>query len=191
MVPRQLGLCCINIFFPMVSVLHAHASPKSPAVISYTDIAKMPENGLNFRYAGLRNDTLLNAFDIFSESVVRAVPVRLPPMFSTPGVAVLDFDNDGDLDVYVNNGNLERFGSAAPQASNALYANQLSETGQLRFVDVTSFSGIAATGHDSTGVCVADTLKSLEKGVIDRQFRNRLVASAIAARHKYDTSARH
>ncbi len=64
-----------------------------------------------------------------------------------PGVAILDYDNDGDQDLYATNGQ---------GASNSLYRNQLVETGQLTFVDVADQAGVAAADQDSTGVCYGD-----------------------------------
>jgi len=64
-----------------------------------------------------------------------------------PGVAIFDYDRDGDLDIYVTNG---------PNASNALYSSQLEETGELTFVDVAAEAGVEAFGQDSTGVCYGD-----------------------------------
>jgi hypothetical protein len=62
-------------------------------------------------------------------------------------VALLDFDGDGDLDIYVTNG---------PGAANSLYASRLEETGTLRFEDVAKAAGVAAVEQDSTGVCYGD-----------------------------------
>jgi hypothetical protein len=64
-----------------------------------------------------------------------------------PGVAILDYDNDGYLDVYVTNG---------PGTPNSLYHNLLGRTGVLQFEDVGVASGVAATAQDSTGVCAGD-----------------------------------
>jgi hypothetical protein len=67
--------------------------------------------------------------------------------YGGPGVAVLDFDNDGDLDIYVTNG---------PGTPNSLFQNRLQESGQLTFVDVGQTSGAALTDQDSNGVCFGD-----------------------------------
>ena len=64
-----------------------------------------------------------------------------------PGVAILDYDGDGDLDIYVPNG---------PGSSNSLYSNQYNETGELTFVDVGVDSGADLTDQDSSSVCYAD-----------------------------------
>lgn len=64
-----------------------------------------------------------------------------------PGVALIDYDNDGDLDVYVTNG---------PGVANSLYANQFSESGAVTFIDVAAAAGVEATNREGTGVCYGD-----------------------------------
>ena len=64
-----------------------------------------------------------------------------------PGVAILDFDGDGDQDVYVTN---------AEGAANGLYSNQLRETGEMSFIDVASQAGADATHQDTCGICYGD-----------------------------------
>lgn len=98
-------------------------------------------------------------FSQIAEIIARP-PITIPDFFSTvrpndspqkghgaPGVALFDFDNDGDLDIYVTNG---------PGAANSLFSNQLVETGNLDFVDVGSAAGVDATDQDSSGVCFGD-----------------------------------
>lgn len=66
------------------------------------------------------------------------------------GIAFLDFDNDGWLDLFVPSGT--RFDlDAQPQPSNRLYRN----TGKGNFVDVTERAGLLHDGWAS-GVAVAD-----------------------------------
>jgi hypothetical protein len=63
------------------------------------------------------------------------------------GVAWIDYDNDGFVDLYFVNG--------APGAANALYRNN---KGDGTFTDVTAPAGVAADGNSSfkTGVAVGD-----------------------------------
>lgn len=58
------------------------------------------------------------------------------------GSVVADYDNDGDIDIYVCN-----YGT-----TNILYQNQLVETGSLSFVDVTDSTAPAGSGPSQQGV---------------------------------------
>ena len=66
------------------------------------------------------------------------------PEIMGSGVALFDYDNDGDLDIYLVQG--------AGKTGNRLFKNLLSETGELRFVDVTEKAGV---GHAGIGMGVA------------------------------------
>ena len=67
------------------------------------------------------------------------------------GVALFDYDNDNDLDIYLVNGANLDSSDAAPDAMNRLYRNN----GTGRFVDVTEASGVGHRGY-GVGVCVGD-----------------------------------
>ncbi|MDE2691754.1 MAG: CRTAC1 family protein [Acidobacteriota bacterium] len=84
------------------------------------------------------------------------------------GAALFDYDNDGDLDLYLVQGNLlgnegDRTSTTTPWTGDwpprdRLYRNDLepSDDGAaVRFIDVTEESGIAATGY-GMGVVAAD-----------------------------------
>jgi enediyne biosynthesis protein E4 len=73
------------------------------------------------------------------------------PEILGPGVAMLDYDNDGDLDVYLVQGRPLEAGSALPPSLRGrLYRNDLQNadgTRRLHFTDVTEMSGIDARNY--------------------------------------------
>jgi len=119
--------------------------------VTYTDIADGDGAGITYRR------TPSDRFAV-RQAIIDAGPIPFAD-FSTvaanhplkasgaPGVALLDFDLDGDLDIYATNG---------PGTPNSLYSNQLVETGSVSFVDVGLSSGAGATDQDSSGVCYGD-----------------------------------
>ena len=64
-----------------------------------------------------------------------------------PGIAIFDYDRDGDLDLYVTNG---------PGTANSLFQSQLAQTGSLTFIDRAATAGVTAVNQDSGGVCFGD-----------------------------------
>jgi len=85
------------------------------------------------------------------------------PEMMGSGVALLDYDNDGDLDVYFVQGQMlgDKPVSAATMAprypvplTDRLYRNDMSAAG-LKFTDVTEASGIRALGY-GMGVAAGD-----------------------------------
>lgn len=87
-------------------------------------------------------------FRLFSdESAARRVPETM-----AGGVAVFDFDNDGDLDVFFANGaDLATRTKTSPGHFNRLFAND----GRGHFTDVTGRAGLRGTGFDN-GIAVGD-----------------------------------
>ena len=80
------------------------------------------------------------------------------PEITGAGAAVFDYDNDGDLDVYlVQGGALGETAGAGTSVSDRLFRNDLvgGGDGVLRFTDVTTASGIDATEY-GMGVATGD-----------------------------------
>ena len=117
--------------------------------ITFEDIASGGGAGLEFTHEfSVRADEVTKAFeDEIMDVVLEYVPAPFKP-YGVPGVAILDYDGDGDLDIYVTNG---------PGAANSLFSNQMHESGHLSFVDVATEAGAALTEQDSQGVCYGDT----------------------------------
>ncbi len=116
--------------------------------VTFHDIATDPTVGIGYRRTESARDVLFDRFKQ-PQAVLRIEDLPYTPGQSrgNPGVALFDFDRDGDLDVYVTNGH---------GTPNSLYSNQLMETGELRFKDVAAAAGVEATEQDSSGVCYGD-----------------------------------
>ena len=85
------------------------------------------------------------------------------PEIMGPGVALLDFDSDGDLDVYLLQGGMLEEGTDPAQSifppktklGNRLFENRVIPDGRLSFIDSTAKSGLGFEGV-SMGVAVGD-----------------------------------
>jgi hypothetical protein len=77
---------------------------------------------------------------------------RHAPETMAGGVALFDYDNDGDLDLFFPNGaDIRTLKKTSPKYSNRLLAND----GKGNFTDVTVKAGLAGSGY-ATGAAVAD-----------------------------------
>jgi hypothetical protein len=75
---------------------------------------------------------------------------KLMPETFGAGVAWIDYDNDGWIDVFFSNG--ADMAAGKPSPGNVLYRN----LGNGKFVDVTAKAGVAGNGMFATGVAVGD-----------------------------------
>jgi hypothetical protein len=113
-------------------VLLAAAGASAQAQIRFEDVAK--KAGLNFE---LHNG---------------AVGEFHQPELMLGGVAVLDYNNDGCMDIFFTNGaEMPSLKKTGPKYYNRLYRNNCDGT----FTDVTEKAGVAGDGY-SMGVAVAD-----------------------------------
>lgn len=133
----------VSFAFAGLLVLGASALAQG---VTFRDIANS-EHGITYRRTPSADNAIAEA--IRQRGTTSKFDVLLGPIKErgAPGVALLDFDRDGDLDVYVTNG---------PGHANSLYSNQLRETGQVRFRDVARQVGAGLAAQDSTGVCFGD-----------------------------------
>ena len=98
-------------------------------------IEKAAESGLNFRHS------------------TGATGQFYMPEIIGPGAALFDYDNDGDLDVYLIQG--AALNGKFLNPGNHLYRNELYPSGKLQFTDVTARSGIGYIGY-GMGAAVGD-----------------------------------
>ena len=119
--------------------------------IAFVNIATDPAMQLHFERA--RSTAYSDLIDFYQQSLIN--PVSIESVLSGsphrtggfPGIALLDHDGDGDTDIYVTNG---------PDASNGFFENQLMDSGELGFRNISIQSGADAFTQDSNGVCFGD-----------------------------------
>jgi len=131
--------------FTIIVVLALLPQPRIQSTAIFKDVAA--QSGLKFQhYNGMTGKFYL-------------------PEITGSGGALFDFDNDGDLDVYLVQGNVlepntkpavTMFPWRSPQPPRGrLFRNELGRPGVISFTDVTEESGILATGY-GMGAAVGD-----------------------------------
>jgi len=80
---------------------------------------------------------------------------------------IFNYDNDGDLDIYVSNGS---------GRSNSLFSNQQNQSNELSFIDVALQAGVFETAQDSSGICIGDIDNDCDRDllVLGNNDNNRL-----------------
>lgn len=128
--------------------------PAQDGGVVFNDIAAGNQNGITYQRTPtpsrlqLKKDIEAKAAIPNAEFFGVERPNNSPQKAAgVPGLVLFDYDNDGDLDIYVSNG---------PGSANSLYANQLMESGSVTFVDMGVAAGVDATSQDSTGACAGD-----------------------------------
>ena len=116
--------------------------------ITFTNVA--PGVGINYeRHESPTRKAVRDAIEASAPIPNALFPTHLSPQKERglPGVALFDYDRDGDIDIYVTDG---------PGHSNSLFQSQLAQSGSLSFVNVAGAAGVQATAQDSTGACFGD-----------------------------------
>jgi hypothetical protein len=140
--------------------------------VTFTNIAAGGNAGITYRRATSPDREAVH----IAARAAGPIPIPQMPNFvrdsaqkwhGAPGVALFDYDNDGDQDIYVTNG---------PGADNSLYANQYIPERRVRFVDVGVAAGVGLRDHDSSGVCYGDIDNDGDKDlyVLGSGFSNHL-----------------
>ncbi len=119
--------------------------------VTFTDVAGDPAMGLT--YARQPAPRYAQALELWQAATPETPATMMESALwparpqGTPGVALLDVDNDGDLDIYVTN---------AAGTANSLFVNQLADSGTMSFVDNAVAAGADLTAEEGHGVCAGD-----------------------------------
>ena len=147
---KNLRKTTLTGFILMSMLAMAQEAPPNPTdqSVRFYDFAKDAASGIDFRRSRSERDDIYQAIRESPEPPDGGLFARVPTKSrGIPGIALLDYDQDGDLDIYVTNG---------PGTPNSLYSSQLVETGEFTFIDVGAIAGVDATDQDSSGVCFSD-----------------------------------
>jgi enediyne biosynthesis protein E4 len=117
--------------FALTCVIVGTAVPQSSAQVTYVDVTH--EAGIDFQHVDGRSGR------------------KYLPETLGSGAAFLDYDSDGDVDLYIVNAADLPGSTTVPAPTNALYRND----GTGRFEDVTAEAGVGHTGY-GVGCATAD-----------------------------------
>ena len=121
----------MKIAFVLLLNLFIIANGNGQPNVTFTDVTK--ESGVTFQHEDGRS---------YKKYFVETLG---------SGIALFDYDNDNDVDIYLVNGTNLDSPDTTTDAANRLYRNN----GTGHFVDVTEASGVGHQGY-GVGVCVAD-----------------------------------
>ena len=111
----------MKIAFPLLLTLLIISNSIGQPSVTFTDVTK--ESGVTFHHEDGRS---------YKKYFVETLG---------SGVALFDYDNDNDVDIYLVNGTDLDASNTAPDAMNRLYRND----GTGHFADVTEASGVGAS----------------------------------------------
>lgn len=144
----KLQSLLVRVLSVSLALLIGFSLSAGAAGVTFQDIAAGGGSGLAYHRAPSERLHTLEGIQADGRlDLINEYPLLPVKTYGGPGVAVLDYDNDGDLDIYVTNG---------PGRNNSLFKNRLRETGSLSFQDVATSAGAALKDQDSNGVCFGD-----------------------------------
>ncbi len=111
--------------------------------------AQSPTNKEGVLFTDIAVSAGINSFQHLSGSAQKRYIIET----TSGGVALLDYDRDGWLDIYfVNGGTVEMLQGKKSPLKNRLFHND----GNGKFTDVTEKAGVAGNGNWGQGVCIGD-----------------------------------
>lgn len=129
--PQAISATAVFRWFIILYVAACCQSASPSQTIRFTDVTQ--QTGIAFQHADGASGR---------RYIVEAM---------SAGLALFDYDMDGDVDIYFLSGGMLKGAPYTTPPRNRLYRNE----GQWRFIDVTDESGLGDTGH-GLGVAVAD-----------------------------------
>lgn len=139
------------------AALAAMAQTRKAPVAAAAAVAAAPSTATAPLFREVASETGLN----FHHQIGATGEFTMPEIMGA-GVALIDYDNDGDLDVYLVQGTTLDEGKKLLfppppgwKPGNRLFRNMLTETGKLQFEDVTEKAGVGYIGY-GMGVAVGD-----------------------------------
>lgn len=157
---KKTGVISISLLITFTTVSFAEELKKDYITKNkkhnseFIDIATQSGSGIDYRRTESPRDAILDQFKLPGSILeFQDVPETPGQSRGNPGVALFDYDNDGDLDIYVTNG---------PGTANSLYSNNSdldkfdNDISKTSFIDVATSAGVSAIEQDSNGVCFGD-----------------------------------
>jgi len=142
-IPCALVLSLLAIFLGGVVLLHSQAGSSAAGAkqAAEAQAASIADSPIRFSYQPI-------AFKLDSDETKE----YHAPETMAGGVAVFDYNNDGNLDIFFANGaDINTLRKDSAKYSNRLFEND----GHGHFTDVTEKAGLAGTGYD-VGVAIGD-----------------------------------
>ncbi|NOX42829.1 MAG: CRTAC1 family protein [Gammaproteobacteria bacterium] len=141
----------MNIIISAAALAAITVSSTAFGGLSFTDIATNENSGINYQHGQTSRHDVRQAqhFLPSQQAPISIIDVANMPIHvaGKSGVLLLDYDNDGDVDIFATN---------VTGMANSLFQNQLSNTGQLSFIDMAAQAGIDSPEHQGSGACYAD-----------------------------------
>ena len=157
MLNKRIGITHLSCAMVSGVLILASGELQAEGGVFFNDIAVGDSSGISYRSEPTFSEPLW--IELYTQPVYGFSDMPFTPAKSrgNPPAALFDYDNDGDLDIFVGNS-----GDDVPASGhfpvNSLYANQWQETGELTFVDVAVAAGVdVAMGIAAAGVCYGDT----------------------------------